>query len=355
MRWFHEKGWQVDYASPCEEEIMDCDNSYKINITRNPFSLSCFIAIKELKRLITNNQYTLIHCHTPMGAVVSRLASVKARKKGLKIIYTAHGFHFYNGSPAVNWMLYYPIEKILSRYTDVLITINEEDYNFARKKFFTKAIFKIDGVGVDLKKFQPVSAEEKSKKRKQFGYVDQDFILLYIGEFISRKNHQLLFDVLPELYKRIPELKVIFCGDGVLIDWFISKTREIDLQEIIWFAGYRKDVNAICAISDIHIALSKQEGQGLNNIEAMASGLPIVATKIRGHVDVVQDKRNGLLFDLNSKDELIEKVLQMYCNKDERLRYSENNIRDVEKFSINKAVNKMADIYSTVISSSITK
>lgn len=136
MRWFKEQGWQVDYCSAGEENVLDCDNQYSICIARSPFSLNNFKALKQLKELLKNNEYDILHCHTPMGGVIGRLAAKKLWKAGkIKVIYTAHGFHFYKGAPLKNWLLYYPMEKLLSHFTDVIVTINEEDYEKAKTSF----------------------------------------------------------------------------------------------------------------------------------------------------------------------------------------------------------------------------
>jgi glycosyltransferase EpsD len=135
MRWFREQGWQVDYASAGEEAVCDCDNQYTIRIARSPFNLNNIRAYRELKTLLLQG-YDIIHCHTPMGACLVRLA---ARKDRARVIYTAHGFHFFKGAPLLNWLVFYPIEKYLSKYTDGLVTINEEDYYLANQKFKVRA------------------------------------------------------------------------------------------------------------------------------------------------------------------------------------------------------------------------
>lgn len=136
MHWFKEQGWQVDYCSAGEENVLDCDNQYSICIVRSPFSLKNFKALKQLKELLKNNKYDILHCHTPMGGVIGRLAAKKLWKAGkIKVIYTAHGFHFYKGAPLINWIIYYPIEKWLSHFTDIIVTINEEDYEKAKASF----------------------------------------------------------------------------------------------------------------------------------------------------------------------------------------------------------------------------
>ena len=141
-----------------DEPVKDCDNYFDVEIARSPFSLRNLKAVITLKKILKNGNYNILHCHTPMGAVVARLAGKKFRKNGLKIIYTAHGFHFYKGAPVLNWIMFYPVEKWLSKYTDILVCINEEDYELAmRKKFKAKKIVKIDGVGVNLEKYNPLS------------------------------------------------------------------------------------------------------------------------------------------------------------------------------------------------------
>ena len=133
MQWFKEQGWQVDYCSAGEEKVLDCDNQFSINIARSPFNLKNLQGLKQLKDILANGNYQILHCHTPMGGVLGRLAALKLWKQGkLKVIYTAHGFHFYKGAPLVNWLLYYPMEKFLAQWTDVIITINEEDYERAK-------------------------------------------------------------------------------------------------------------------------------------------------------------------------------------------------------------------------------
>lgn len=136
MRWFKEQGWQVDYCSAGEENILDCDNQFSIDIARSPFSVKNLQGLRQLKDILASGNYQILHCHTPMGGVLGRLAAYRLRKQGkIKVIYTAHGFHFYTGAPLINWLLYYPMEKLLAQWTDVIITINEEDYERAKKCF----------------------------------------------------------------------------------------------------------------------------------------------------------------------------------------------------------------------------
>lgn len=350
MRWCHAQGWQVDYASAGEEPILDCDNAYKIDVARSPFSRQNIKALKQLKKILYENDYDIVHCHTPMGAALARLAGKNLRKKGLKIIYTAHGFHFYKGAPLLNWLIYYPVEKWLSGHTDILITINKEDFERAKKKFgkHTDVRF-MNGVGVDLSRFSPKDAIEVNELRASYKYKEDDFIIAYAAEFIHRKNHQFLINNLPELKKRIPGLRVILPGKGLRIEEVKKLAADLGVADIVWFAGYRKDIDKLCAISDIYVATSRQEGLPINVVEALAAGLPIVASNIRGQADIVTPGRNGDLFELNDSDGFVNKVVSLYKDPELRRQISENNVIDAKRYSVDIAVKQMAEIYASCL------
>ena len=195
LKMFKKMGWETavaarnDYDDPDECAIPYCDTYYDIPFERNPIKLSNLKAYRSLKDIIDKGDYDIIHCHTPVGAMLTRLAAKTARKHGTKVFYTAHGFHFYRGAPAINWLLYYPVEKWLSLYTDVLITINNEDYERA-KTFNAGKVCYVPGVGIDLNKFN-VGHIDKAKKRREIGINTDDFVLLSVGELSKNKNHEL--------------------------------------------------------------------------------------------------------------------------------------------------------------------
>jgi glycosyltransferase EpsD len=349
MRWCKMQGWQVDYASPADEPVTECDHFYDIEMPRNPIKIMRVIkSINLLKKYLTENQYDIIHCHTPVASVVTRIAAYKLQNQGkVRVIYTAHGFHFFKGASLLNWVLYYPIEKILSKWTDVLVLINDEDYQRAvQKKFSAKFITKIDGVGVNLHKFSPIAnIEMKGLMRKDYGFSQKDFIIVYIAEFIHRKNHKFLLETIPELKKRIPELKVLLVGKGSLLEKSKKISSRSKLETTVYFMGYRKDINNICNISDLYVTTSLQEGLPISVIEAMATGLPVVASNIRGQSDVIVNQRNGYVYNLNSSKEFIDHVVYLYSSKNLREQIAKNNLEDVQKYSINIAIQKMAEIY----------
>ena len=344
MRWFKEQDWQVDYVSAGEENVFDCDRHYVIPIKRNPFNIKNIKSYKELKKLLSQNCYNIIHCHTPMGGVLGRLA---ARNKKTKIIYTAHGFHFYKGAPLFNWLVYYPVEKYLANFTDVLITINTEDYNVAKQKFLScKNIFRLNGVGVDLDKFRQRDEETRRNLRKSFGINDADFVIVYVAEFIPRKNHKSLIKSIFTLNQKIENLKVIFAGIGPLLDKYKQQVKTMGVSETVRFLGYRSDIDKLCNVADIGVSTSKQEGLPIGVVEYLVSGLPIVCSKIRGHVDIVKNGENGLLFDLGEPAQLINSITALYDNKNLRSEIGQKNIKIRENYSRATAISKMAEIYT---------
>ena len=350
MRWCLSQGWRVDYCAPDDEEITECSKHIVLPIPRNPFSGHIFYCINKLRKILREEKYDIIHCHTPMGGVIARLAAKNLFKKHkVKIIYTAHGFHFFKGASLKNWMIYYPVEKYLSNFTDILITINTEDYKLAKEKFNTDVFF-FNGVGVDTSKYVPaIDYKEKDEIRRIKGFSSDDFILLYVAEFIPRKNHKLLFDILPELQEKIPTLKVVLAGKGILLEKYRQFVAENNLNNIVTFLGYTKEVSLYCKLSDILFMPSFQEGLPISMIEAMATGLPIVASNIRGHNDVIISNDYGRLCELSDKKSFINSVVELYQDRDLCKKISTNNIERAKIYSTEIAVKKMAELYLSCI------
>lgn len=191
--------------------------------------------------------------------------------------------------------------------------------------------------------------QEKNALRSKYKYGSGDFIILYIAEFIPRKDHEFFIKNIPELKKRIPNLKVIMPGRGVQLKEMKILAVNLEVDDIIWFPGYRKDINLLCAISDLYVTTSRQEGLPISVIEAMASGLPIVASSIRGQTDAVLPGRNGELYQLDNNADFVEKILELYKNPELRTEMRKNNIEDSRKYSVDIAVKKMAEIYEECV------
>lgn len=206
-------------------------------------------------------------------------------------------------------------------------------------------IFKIDGVGLNLNRFVPVQGEqEKNALRQQYGFSSGDFILLYTAEFIPRKNHALLFDALSSLKNKIPELKLALLGKGDLLGSY-KTLAEARGWDCVRFAGYTNAVREWCGLSDVFVMPSFQEGMPVALLEAMACGLPVAASRIRGHTDVIEDCVNGCLFDPRSVTEFLRAIWMLYKNPSLRIEMGARNIEKAKEYSVDAAVNSMAGIY----------
>lgn len=346
MKWFMDNDWIVDNVSS-GIVTENCSNHFSIPISRSPFSFSNIKAYKMLKDIINKNNYDIVHCHTPMGGCLARLAVHFSGSKKTKVLYTAHGFHFFKGASIINWIIYYPIEKVLAKYTDCLITINQEDFDFAIKHQLSKdKIFKISGIGADLSRFHPVDYGEKIQLRNEYGLHESDFVIIYVAQFIKRKNHLFLLNALPTLKKQITSLKIFFAGSGPLLKEIQAIASRLGVDDIIIWGGERTDVERIYRLGDIHVSTSLQEGLGMNNVEAMASGLPIVCSNIRGHNDVVINYENGFLFDINNQQHMIDSIMQLYEKPGLRKEMGLKNTIKVKEFSLENSLQQMSKIYN---------
>ena len=341
LKWFKEQGYEVHVATNGNEEIPYCDVKHKISFERNPIKLNNLKAIKQLKKVIQNEKFSIIHCHTPMGSVVTRIATRKARKKyNTKVIYTAHGFHFYKGAPILNWLIFYPIEKLLSYITDCIITINEEDYELAKEKFHAKDIRLVYGVGVDENKFNfDMTTEQKHEIRSSFGLKDDDIVMIYVAELNENKNQIMLIEIMKEIKDTNKKLKLLLVGKGNLEETYKNKVKEYNLEEKVIFTGYRKDVPKLLKISDLCVATSKREGLPVNIIEAMICKLPVVATDCRGHRDLVKNGTNGYISDINSIAKFKENILKV-INEKKQYEFS------TEKYMLDSVIKDMTQIYT---------
>ena len=295
-------GWETavaaknDYANPADCVIPGCDRFYPIDFARNPLKPANFKAYRCLQKIIEEEHFDVIHCHTPVAAILTRLAARKARKQGCKVLYTAHGLHFFKGAPLVNWLLYFPAEWFCAFFTDVLITINQEDYAFAQKHLHAKSVRYVRGVGVDLEKFQDHSAE-RSAVRASLDLGDEDFMLLSVAEMTKNKNHKMMLEALAQLPD--PTIHLICAGQGQELENNRSLCDRLGLSDRVQFLGYRKDVPKLYGAADAFLFVSFREGLSLSLMEAMSSRLPSIVTPIRGNTDLITDGKEGLYAQLN--------------------------------------------------------
>ena len=330
-------------------DLSAIDKTFEVPFERQPLRPNNIKAYRELKKIIDGNGYDAVHCHTPMGAVITRLAAKSARKKGTKVIYTAHGFHFFKGASIKNWMLFYPVEKYLSKYTDCLITINSEDCELAhKKKFRAGKIYKVNGVGVELDKFKAVDADEKARLRAEYGYDGDTFIMIYPADLSVRKNQPMLFDALQKIAEKNKNVKLLLPGQPIRLEEYKRMVSERGIADNVEFLGYRRDINNLVGLSDLSVASSFQEGLPINIIEAMAMGNAIVATDVRGNNDAVEDGVNGYLVPVGDSDLMAEKILELMNDREKLRTFGENGLDMVKDFSTENVNREMLTIYGNL-------
>ncbi len=347
FQWFQDMGWEVHVAAGGNMNLPFVDEKFSIPIRRSPFHPENLSVYRRLKRLIQDNGYDMIHCHTPVGGVLARLAARQARQKGTKVLYTAHGFHFCDGAPLKNWLLYYPIEKFLSSYTDCLITINEEDYEQAKQMKKTDcSAKKIHGIGVNTDRFRPVSREESERLREKHGFGAGEFILVYPAELNGNKNQGLLIETAALLRNRIPELKLVFAGEGAMEEPYRKKAESLGVSDMVRFYGFCRDIHELIQLADLSVASSIREGLGMNLLEGMAAEKPAVAADNRGHREIIEDGVNGFLVPAGDSAAFADRIEKLYRSPGLRKAMGQEGRRTAECFSETRTVKEMAHIYA---------
>lgn len=350
LKMFKEMGWKTavaahnDYDDPRDCVIPNCDTYFDVPFERFPLSPNNVTSYRQLKKIIDAGEYDIIHCHTPVSAMITRLAALSARKRGTKVIYTAHGFHFFKGAPLINWLLYFPVEWFLARYTDALITINKEDYARAQK-FAAKKVYYVPGVGIDTKKFA-VDPETKREKRAairtELGIPDDAIVLLSVGEVNENKNHRVVIEALSKLEEK--NVHYIICGRGELEDSHKNLAKQLGLEGRVHLTGYRNDVADFYQAADVFVFPSLREGLPVAVMEAMASGLPIVCNDIRGCADLIENDVNGTIL-VESNGNSYASAISTYLDNSICRRISMINQKQASAFDLNVVAQQYRLIY----------
>lgn len=321
MKALQQQGWEVHVAAHDNLDVKNglqlryCDRFIEIPFDRSPKSPSNIKAEKMLKQLLAEEHYDVILCNTPVGGIVTRLAAKKARKRGTKVIYIAHGFHFFKGASKSGWLVYYPIEKRMAKKCDMLITVNNEDFALAKERFGNRTeISHIHGVGVDEERFHPASREEQLEMRRAEGLAADDFVILCTGELNENKNQSTLIRAAAKLKDRIPNLKVLLAGNGPKEQELRELTSSLGLQDVVRFLDYRPDLERVTPAVDLVVSCSFREGMPLNIIEAMLCKKPVVASHNRGHDELVSGK-TGILVPPSDVDAYTEAILKIAGEK----------------------------------------
>lgn len=307
----------------------------------------CIRAFRQLIRLMEQYRFAWIHCHSPVGSALARIA---AHRKRIRVVYTAHGFHFYKGAPFKNWLFYYPAEKLLSYWTDLLITVNKEDEQFARRHLRAGQICRIPGIGIEPGRFCGSSAKEQAAERrksrerwcKKQQIPENAQILLSVGELSRRKNHQDVLKALSGLCSK--DVYYIICGQGELREKLMKQACALGIAKYVRIPGYVEDVKSLYALADLFLFPSLQEGLPVALMEAMAAGLSCIASDIRGNRELI-DYRGGRLFSPGKSIQLREAIREFLQDPSLRETCGKYNQKKIEGFSLELVQQQMQQIY----------
>jgi len=347
MKLLRLKGYKVEVAaSPIyvfKERIeREGFTFHPISFSRNPLHPTNTIAFFQLFRLLKKNKYQLVHTHTPvasfLGRVAAKLAGVSA------VLYTAHGFHFFDGAPRKNWMLYYTAEKIVAKWTDALLVMNQEDFENGKKLGFIpgESLFFVHGVGVDIKRYS--QAQGGKDIRAELGIHNDAVVITCVAEFNENKNHDFLMKAWTEINKQRLNVKLLLVGEGELSEFIKGEVKKKSLTDV-FFVGKREDIPQILNGSDIGLLVSKREGLPRCIMEAMTAGKPVVATDIRGNRDLVKDGVNGFLVKLGDVQGLVDSILKLANDKNLRDQMGKKGRELIEDYSLENVLEEMAEIY----------
>lgn len=352
LKMFKEMGYETvvaarnDYENPDDCRIPYCDHFFDIPFQREPFHYDNIQCYKKLKSIIDEGDFSIVHCHTPVGGVLGRLAARKARKDGARIMYTAHGFHFYRGAPLKNWILFYPIEKICSYFTDAIITINEEDFHLANRNFKNTNVFNLPGVGINVARYSQELGQDTVSWNLS-GICEDEKWILSVGELNDNKNQKTIIRALalPSLEK----VHYLIVGEGIRRTQLDAYAAALKVNDRVHFLGYRNDVAELLHTSDVFVFPSYREGLPVALMEAMAAGVPAVASRIRGNVDLIQNGINGFLCDPSDEKSFADHISMLLSNDVLANSFSERSKEKIKKYDIENVLRAAQEIYKNVL------
>lgn len=357
-------GYTIHYAANMNEQQYPFDVDrlkadgvilHHIDIEKSPYMvLNNSKAYRQLRKIIEDNSITLIHCHNPVGGFVGRCVARKFRKRGMKVIYTAHGFHFYKGAPFINRTAYKGVERLMARNTDTLIVINDEDYQYSKTLKLRKGgqVYKIPGVGLDLEKFKPYSAEEINKRRKELDIAADEHMIVTVGELNENKNQYVILEAVAKLIAEKPQevkIKCFICGEGFYSDKIDNWIREMKLEGYVVKCGYQRDVRKIIGCADAFVFPSKREGLGMAALEALAMGIPAIVSDNRGTREYIVDGKNGYVCQNNIAQEYVDNIKRVIAMTPEKRKTLNKNCRESAKsFDQSNTIEIMKEVYEKI-------
>lgn len=321
--------------------LTEPDAIHEVNFCRSPFSFQIFPAYRQLKQVIKQGNYDIVHCNTPVAGILTRLACRKLRKQGkVKVLYEAHGLHFFKGGPKSGWMIWYPIEKFFSRFADMMILINQMDYALVKEKFHTKKVRVIPGIGVNLSQFQQAT---QGNLRGELGIPEDGPIVLSVGELNENKNHKTVITALSMLENKAAHYCI--AGNGPLLQELKDHAAALQVGERVHFLGYRRDVPALLHQADVFVLPSRREGLGMAAIEAMSCGLPLISSNRHGINDYSIENVTGYKYDPANSRGFAQGIDKLLSDSDLRAKLGENCKEIAQKFTLEESLKCLKNYY----------
>lgn len=345
IKFFKECGFEVHVAVGGKaQEIPFADKVFDIPFQKNITSIENFKIAYRLSKIIKIENYSIISTHTSLAAFFTRLAVALSNRRPY-VINTVHGYLFDDNFPFIKKNIMLLAEKIMIPWTNDIILMNRDDYNTAKKhKLYKNTLHFTNGMGVDFSKFR--MSDNRSDERYELGFTPEDIVLVYAAEFSDRKNQEMIIRSMVNLS---PQIKLILMGDGQNLERCKSLSEKLYLSERILFTGYVKNIDFYYSISDMCISASRIEGLPFNIMEAMYMGLPIVASKVKGNEDLVEEGVNGYLFeynDINSFSSILNKLSE---NTQLREALGKHSIELSQKYSLENVFPEIVSIYKKYI------
>lgn len=344
-------GFEVYYGvnrnNPEELESDMNVNFYDSHTYRSVTDLkSNYIAYKNGLDIIRKGKIEVIHCNTPIGGVIGRLCGKRMKVK--RVIYTAHGFHFFKGAPMFNNIIYKFAEWVMAHWTDAIITMNEEDYKAAKKLPLKKGgkIFFVHGVGITLSDYENFGVE-REKKRQELGLSNDQVAIVSAGDLVGRKDYATAIKSIA--YADNPNIQYYICGDGPKKKELVELASSLGVSHKVHFLGFRKDVKEILYASDIFLFTTLQEGLPRSLMEAMATGLPCIASDIRGNIDLLASECGGYLCEKKNVDSFTNAINCLVADANKRKDMGQFNRERIKHYDINVVRKEIEDIYKDVL------
>ena len=347
IRMLQEMGHQVEVAARnnLHEKnnltLQEPDAIHEVAFCRSPFSFQIFPAYRQLKKVIEAGNYDIVHCNTPVAGILTRLACRKLRKQGkIKVMYEAHGLHFFKGGPKSGWLIWYPIEKFFSRFADMMVLINQMDYELVKEKFHTEKVRRIPGIGVNLSQFKDLGGGDLREELKLSADTP---MILSVGELNENKNHKTVITALSMMKNQAAHYCI--AGNGPLLQELTDYAAGLHVGDRVHFLGYRRDVPRLLHQADVFVLPSRREGLGMAAIEAMSCGLPLISSNRHGINDYSIENVTGFKYDPADSAGFANGIDKLLADEALRSKLGENCREIAQQFTLEESLKCMKNYY----------